>query len=273
MAELLWVSRSRLPFFNFPIPCRLPYGGWFLAYGDDTGAKIFWSALSHYPIEEGYWKFFSRALTSGMTFFDIGANQGFYTILASKRVGPQGRVFAFEPAGSELQKLRRNLLLNRCRNVSVQPQAVCQFEGFTEFYLCLGHQGAFSSICHPARDVTARKKLIQVAAITLDAFIQRLSITSVDFIKIDVEGGELEVLKGGHSVLEKLRPIVMCEISDMRTEPWAYQAGEILGFLRRYGYLLYSAEPNGILQPYRSKAYYDWENVIAIPKEKVHTYT
>ena len=60
----------------------------------------------------------------------------------------------------------------------------------------------------------------------------------------------------------------MCEISDIRTEPWGYQAAEILELLHRYGYLWYSAEQNGTLQPYISREYYNWENAIAIPKEK-----
>jgi len=267
--EFLWYSRSWVPFLNFPIPWRLPYGAWFLAYGDAMGASIFGYKLARRPYEEGQWKFVSRFLKSGMTFFDIGANQGFYTMLGSKRIGSQGRVFAFEPAPTEFNKLRKNLLINRCRNVVSEPYAVGTYEGFTEFYLCLEHQGSFSSIRQPADDVISKKKLIEVPITTLDGYVHRNNISSVDFIKIDVEGGELDVLKGGGEVIDRLRPIIMCEIEARRTQQWGYDTGKIFELLQGYGYTWFSVTKNGTSHYFMSKGKYACENLIAVPKERL----
>jgi FkbM family methyltransferase len=56
-----------------------------------------------------------------MTFFDIGANQGFYTLLAAKCVGGEGKVFAFEPVSREFRNLKWNVLINRFKNVKIEP--------------------------------------------------------------------------------------------------------------------------------------------------------
>jgi FkbM family methyltransferase len=154
------------------------------------GLSVFWPHFSGRSYEQGQWRFAARFLEPGMTFFDIGANQGFYTILAAKRVGPTGRVFAFDPAPTEFSKLRWNLLLNRCRSVVREPQALGSHEGFTQFHLCLDHQGPMSSIRPPAADATARKKTITVPITTLDTYVHRNEISSIDLIKLDVEGGE-----------------------------------------------------------------------------------
>lgn len=267
IGEFAWYSRSRISCLNFPIPCRLPYGGWFLAYGDAMGARICGYHLSRHPYEEGQWKFVSRFLKPKMTFFDVGANQGFYTVLAAKRVGSEGKIFSFEPAVTEFRKLLRNLAINRCKNVATESVALGNHEGFTEFYLCLDHQGSFSSISRPAEDVTAEYERLKVEITTLDSYVQRCQVTSLDLLKIDVEGGELGVLKGGDMVFKTLRPIVICEVEDRRTRQWGYQAREIVEFLHDYDYLWFSVLRDGTLQPAIFTENYEWSNLVGIPKE------
>lgn len=269
-AEFVWCTRSRFSLLNVPVPWRLPYGAWFLAYGDTMGARICGYHLSRRPYEEGQWKFVCRFLKTGMTFFDIGANQGFYTILAAKRVGSQGKVFAFEPAPTEYRKLRRNLLMNRCQNVVMESQAVGAYEGLTEFYMCFDHQGSFSSIRHPAEDVISRKKLIEVPITTLDLYIQNNNISSMDFMKLDVEGGELDVLKGAGGVLTKLRPLVLCEVADIRTRQWGYKASELCEFLAGYGYIWVPLRSDGTPSSGRTEGNVpDCDSLLGVPGEKL----
>lgn len=236
---------------------------------DAMGIRICGYNLSRTPYEEGNWKFVSRLLKPGMTFFDVGANQGFYTILASKRVGPQGRVFAFEPATTELRKLRTNLLLNRCHNVVVEPQAVANHQGVTDFYLCVDYQSSFSSLRQPAEDVTSRTRLMRVPITTLDLYVESNNISSLDFIKIDVEGAELDVLKGAVTVVKEFRPVIMCEIEDRRTRQYGYQAQEILEFLHDCGYKWLSVSRNGTTENCVHKKNYSWENLVAAPKDRL----
>lgn len=269
--KFLWYGRSRFPFLNFPILCWLPYGGRFFAYGDEMGLSIFkssWFLGRTYDENEN--KFISRFIKPGFISFDIGANQGFYTIFLAKLAGSQGKVFAFEPAPSEFRKLRWNMLINRLRNVVMESLALGCQEGSSDMYLCLSGKGSYSSLRSPSEDVKARKKLIRVAITTLDAYIQHNNIPTIDFIKIDVEGGELDVLKGGIDALSRLRPVIMCEIADIRTRQWGYRASEIYKFLAEHGYRWYRTTTEGTLQFAEPKERYDpeWENLIAVPVDK-----
>ncbi len=261
----LWFLRSRFFLLNFPFPCRLPYGGWWLAYGDVMGLSVFSTRY-----EEGEWRFVSRLLRPGMTVFDVGANQGFYTMLAAQRVGPQGKVIAFEPVPDEFRKLRRNAQVNQARNATLEPLALGSREGFADMFMCLDGCGSFSSLRPPAEDVKARTGLIRVPITTLDTYVRDKDIRSIDFIKIDAEGGELDVMKGGRHVLNVLRPALMCEMEDRRTKQWSYGAGEIYELLQGHGYELFSAKTDGTILPTGPKQEYGYENVIAVPRERLN---
>jgi FkbM family methyltransferase len=132
-------------------------------------------------------------LKPGMTFLDIGANIGYFTVLASRLVGPNGRVFAFEPEIKNIEFLLRNLRANQCQNVVVYPYAVSSKLGYAPLYLApnsTGHslfkdQGHLSS---PAAVVTIR----------LDDFFNE---AAPDFIKMDIEGGEWDAFLGMEKLL------------------------------------------------------------------------
>lgn len=265
-----WFCRAGNPHTNFPIPVRLRYGAWFLAYGDVTG----WSALTHSLLgrsrEEREWRFIANFLKPGMTFIDVGANQGFYTILASKRVGTNGLVVAFEPAETEFLRLRRNLALNQCQNVISEPFALGSHKGSTDFFLCLGYHGSFSSIREPGHDVASPRKKVLVPITTLDDYARTQPLVSADLVKIDVEGAELDVLVGAAASLAIFRPVVVCELADIRTRQWGYPASEIYRFLLHFHYRWYRLGRYGRLEPADMRLSYDpdWENLVAIPEER-----
>jgi len=235
------------------------------------GARICGYHLSRHPYEEGQWRFIARFLKPGMNFFDIGANQGFYTLLAAKQVGPQGRVFAFEPAPNECEKLKSNLSVNRFSNVVVEQAAVGSCDGYTEFWACLDGQGSFSSCRPPGENLCkARTEVIRVPLIALDRYVRENQVTALDFIKIDVEGGERDVINGASNSLASLRPVLMCELTDIATRSWGYCAAEIYQLLVNYDYHCYRTTPEGMLKFAEVKEKYDpdWENLIAVPEEK-----
>jgi FkbM family methyltransferase len=270
----LWCSRSRFTFLNFAIPCRLADGSRFMAYGDAIGWSVFGSTLPFrqrsYETRER--KFVSRFLKPGMTVFDVGANQGFYTLLAARAVRPFGKIYAFEPAATEVEKLKLNILGNSLTNVVIEQLAVGSAEGFSDFYMCLDGRGSFSSLRPPGEDVkNVRRKLTRVPVRTLDSYVRENQIFSLDFMKVDVEGGELEVFKGGRNVLTEMRPIIMCELADIRTRPWGYAASEIYNFLVEYGYIWFRPGPDGAPVWAAPKDSYDpdWENLVAIPRTKL----
>jgi len=102
-----------------PLPVRLPFGVWWLAEDDWLGKAILCGGL-----ENAERSVVERILQPGMRVLDIGAHHGFYTLLASRKVGAGGRVLAFEPSPRERRKLLRHLRLNRCTNVQVEDCAL-----------------------------------------------------------------------------------------------------------------------------------------------------
>lgn len=249
-----------------PLPVRLPWGGWWLAYNDWLDDVIFAVGAE----DHSCLRVVERLLQPGMTVFDIGAHHGFYTLLASTKVGSEGLVVAFEPSPRERKRLHQHLLLNRCSNVRVEPVAVGRGNGMEEFFVASGAYSALNNLRGLPPDIL--NQTLPVKVITLDNYVEEQAIESVDFIKIDVEGAELHVLKGASSLLEKRpRPLVMCEFLDDLTERFGYRAGEIYDFLQDLGYCWFQATSAGHLQTVEKKrAYRDRaQNLFAVPAERL----
>ena len=136
-------------------------------------------------------RMFEEKVAPGDIVFDIGANVGFYTLLASILVGPQGKVFAFEPDPRNLHFLREHLRINSIKNVCVIEAAVADYTGIANF-----DAGPNASMGHLADDGG-----IQVKTVSLDALVKSGEVPHPDCLKIDVEGGEVLVLLGASGVL------------------------------------------------------------------------
>ena len=262
----LWRLRATF-YLDFPFPCRLPFGSWYLAYGDGMGFMFFF----HRPYEENEWRFMQNFLKPGMTFFDVGANQGFYTLLAAKKVQKEGMVFSFEPVPSQMKKLRKNIKINGFGNVKIEGLALGSESGFAALHISLNGDEAMSSLREPYMDASSKREAIQVPVLTLDEYVLKNKIQSVDFIKVDVEGGELGVLQRAINIIKNYRPIFMCEVQDIRTQQWGYSSKEICRFLESYSYKWFQALQNGLIGRFQvSKAKDEkGQNLIAIPEEKV----
>lgn len=244
-----------------PIPVRLSFSVWWLAW-DDTASQ----AILGGRYEEFEHKFVEHFLQPGMVMLDAGAHHGFYTLLAAKKVGPLGKVIAFEPSPRELRRLRWCLSLNRCRNVHVEPVALGSKEEITDLFVCLARQTGCNSLRPPV--VSEPLSKVPVSVTTLDCFFQKSRIEKVDLIKIDVEGAELEVLKGARELLQRRpRPVICCEVEDIRTTPWGYKAKEIIKLLSSYGYHWFEPLAEGKLKAILA----DREvlgNFVAVPQER-----
>lgn len=147
---------------------------------------------------------FKAVLRPGHLAFDIGANVGCYTVLFGQLVSPGGRVFAFEPSPRAFEGLTRHITLNHLDPVTVSiHSAVADREGVADFIL-FGSTGMdrLASV-----DVTAREigtSVTGVAVVTLDDFCEREGLRP-DFVKIDVEGAELAVLRGARRTIQAAR--------------------------------------------------------------------
>ncbi|HEU4822679.1 MAG TPA: FkbM family methyltransferase [Nitrososphaeraceae archaeon] len=136
---------------------------------------------------------------------DVGAAFGFYTILASKRVGQQGKVVAIEPQPDSFEMLNRNIRLNKLANTRTLNYAVSSKKTTLKLY------STYSVIQERARQNL--QSYIEVRADTLDDLLRRVGIDRVNWIKIDVEGAEYEVLTGAKEILYASKPIsILVEI-------------------------------------------------------------
>jgi len=139
-------------------------------------------------------------LRPGMRFLDVGANIGYYTLLAARLVGPEGDVFSFEPNPEVRARLEENIHLNQFGNVTVRSEAMTRESGEVRFYVSdVSDNSGISSIVPGAglRDAQV------VPAVSLDDFVARLPSPHVDLFKMDIEGAELDVLEGGRRFLAR----------------------------------------------------------------------
>ena len=103
----------------------------------------------------------------------------------------------------------------------------------------------------------------------LDDYVSQFPLQRVDLVKLDVEGGEREVLKGASLVLTKFRPIFICEVLDATTQAWGYNAREIILMLQNYGFNWFEIRLDGSIVPRQIKDHYpEIRNYVAVPKEK-----
>jgi FkbM family methyltransferase len=254
-----WVKR----FPAIPVPVLLPFGGWWLARNDFVGAALFNGGF-----ENTERSFVERFLRPGMTFLDIGAHHGFYTLLASRKVGPGGRVLAVEASPRERARLHVHLRINGCKNVEVDGRAIGETEGDAELYLVQGSQNGCNSLRKP--EVEEPTQVIPVRVERLDNVLRDHQVAKVDFMKLDVEGAELSVLKGASQLLHSYpRPIILVEVYTIRTQPWGYPARDIIRYLANAHYHWFRPLSDGGLEALDVQQNEYDGNFIAIPEEQL----
>jgi len=187
--------------------------------------QIFLTGL--YETEDAQTRFFRRLVRAGMVVFDVGANVGYYTLQAAVRVGPRGRVHAFEAVDGTYARLRRNIRLNNFANVLAQRCVVRDRAGQAEIFVAdAGNTGTSRLSAWPAN---ASGRSEQVRAIALDDYARARGVRQVDVVKIDVEGSELLVLSGMERLLRRGRPRLLVEVSQAA-------AGKLFDHLGTRGY-------------------------------------
>ncbi len=144
----------------------------------------------------------------GWTILDVGANIGMFAIRKSMQVGPKGRIVSFEPSPDTFDRLQSNLRLNKISNVTAINSAVYSSNGEVTFGM-KSHSTLSSGIINDNLKRDAVIKPITVMAVALDDFARNNGINHVDLMKIDVEGGELDVLTGAPETLAHTDRIVL----------------------------------------------------------------
>ncbi len=146
-----------------------------------------------------------QILKPGMTAVDVGSNIGYYALLESRLVGPTGRVMAIEPVPQNAEMLRYNIQENERANVEIHNLAISDRNGTLPMYL--SERSNWHSLLP-----TPSSRQCMVPVSTLDSFVANAGLDRVDFIRMDVEGYEIEIIKGMLQVLESYSPHLLIEL-------------------------------------------------------------
>jgi FkbM family methyltransferase len=186
----------------FPIPSLVPGG-------------LFWlhpSFLTHENYETLVQAQIKNHLKPGDVFIDVGANVGFHTLLGARLVGNKGRVLAFEPSKENVKLLAYHRRVNNLNQIAIYSDALGdEIKDSVDFVLVDGGRHSSNSLTfkHDVAYISEEQKQItQVSMTTIDYVCQHENVVP-KLIKIDVEGAELFVLRGGKEVLTKHRPIII----------------------------------------------------------------
>jgi FkbM family methyltransferase len=195
---------------------------------------------------------FVTTLREGDVVFDVGANLGYFTVLASVLVGRTGRVIAFEASAENVERLRRNLALNACENVTVVDKVAADREGEIEFFVndafdsggLWTHEGPMPGVPDD-RPPPVRRVL---PATTVDAEWKRLSLPRPKLIKIDVEGAEQRVLEGARELLTREPPaFIVAELHGLGLAKLACSPDTLRGHMEGLGYSTFGLSYAGTL--------------------------
>jgi len=182
-----------------------------------SGVNSYW--IGNYEIDKQ--KALLKTLKKGMVFYDIGANVGFYTLLASRIVS---KVVAFEPYKENIKYLKQNVALNNLKNVIIKPNAVSDVNGYVRFCDRGSSQGYVSD-----------KGKSLVLSTTID------SLDPPDVVKIDVQGGIHKVLDGMKRTIKKYHPILFIAIDNGQREGTKnFTKKSIFKKLQDFGYRIYN---------------------------------
>ncbi len=163
--------------------------------------------LSQFVYYFGAWepaisRLIGERLTAGRTFVDVGANTGWYTLLAANKVGPTGRVVAIEASPANFSWLKKNVDNNRLENVRLVNQAVWSEESSLALFQGPNFHSGVSTVVHSFAKQKGCKPAGTVRAQPLSAILSPQEISTLQVLKIDVEGAELEVVRGFEQVLD-----------------------------------------------------------------------
>lgn len=183
-------------------------------------------------------------LRKGDVLLDVGANVGYFSLLAAHLVGDHGKVYAFEAQPSLCAQLESNLTLNGLCNVEVLNVAVADriSDLVIEDVSALGNRGAAMLIPRGPKI-----PVITVKGTTVDDFCRSRGISKVNLVKMDIEGSEMLALRGMNLLLSSPdAPDLLCEINEPLLNRMGSSGDEVRSYLRSLGYDMYQPTSNGI---------------------------
>ncbi|HEY4309111.1 MAG TPA: FkbM family methyltransferase [Pirellulales bacterium] len=214
-------------------------------------------------------RFLELNLRPGDVVFDVGANLGYYSLLAARKVSPTGQVHAFEISADELTKFENNVVLNEFASaITVNRVAVAAAVGTVPITPTFG--AGTTSI-----DIEETYRAEIIAATSLDQYVQDRKLLRVDYLKCDIEGAESLMLEGAQALLEHNRPVMLLELNPAALARFGSSVGDVLRATNRHEYSLFcfTSSIKGIELRRMTKddepTGEGFTNVVAIPQERL----
>ena len=204
--------------------------------------QVMYSYLSRGKLYEPDLSYFlMNILNKGDVFVDVGAHVGFFSMIAAKLVGPEGRVIAFEPEEDNLKTLKNHIDINIASNIEVVEKVVCDTDGSRTFYINRDNDGGhclWDVGVHPFNKLSAANpKPLTLEAVTLDTALGERNIENVKILKIDTEGAEQQVCNGARQALERHAiPFVISELNEFGLQQLDTSQECFRAFMKDLGY-------------------------------------
>jgi len=251
---------------KLPVDSEITY----VAFEQDLVLAVepnFRSIVTGVLVAQGDWfereiEFWRNSIHTGMTIIDVGANAGIYTFSAAQMVGPTGLVLAVEPFSQCISYLNETCRVNQLDWVKVCAGAASDRNGNAKLSLNSASETneIISEDEKKARDINSFE---EIECFTLDSLIAKHGVSRVDFLKIDAEGHELQVLKGSDRLLNEFAPIILYE----NIAGFEGSNLPVANFLRSIGYQLFCYQPylQKLISVDVNPDFDDSLNIIALP--------
>lgn len=207
------------------------YGQTIYAHTLDRIVVLYLKKLSLVEVFET--DFFRSIIKDGMTVVDIGANLGWYSLIAAGSVGREGKVFAFEPDPENFRLLSKNIIANGYQNIKAVNQAVSNKTGEGQLFLCEENRGD-----HRIYNPNNERQGIQISTTSLDDFFK--DSPHIDVIKIDVQGAEHFVFSGMGKIIKNNEQLfIMMEFCPEFLKICGSSPKDFLKTIENYGFSIY----------------------------------
>ena len=217
--------------------------------------------------EPGLTTMLLRFLQEGMTFLDVGAHFGYFSLLAARRVGKTGSVYSFEPSPATFSVLEQNV--RGVPNIVAENKAVWSRSGTLSFGECAPEFSGLSSFYSPRIAEHKRQRVriqkIDVPAISLDEYVEARELHP-DFVKIDAESAEMEVLLGMQATLSRFQPTVTLEVGDILPDA-PVLSRELVQYMLDRGYQAFEYAGGAII-PHKVRDKYTYDNILFVPNSR-----
>jgi FkbM family methyltransferase len=236
---LTWLARKNFGAGRYAV---LPYDGGRSRIRIDLQSRFGFITYT-YGVEDPDIALVGSLLALGDIFIDGGAHVGMFILVAAARVGPTGKVLAFEPAPAARSQLLQNLELSRFSWVEVSARALADCAGARNFIAFSNDAWGSSSFAPPPE--FAGGSVEPVERTTLDAAIADLDRTRIRLVKLDLEGAEYAALQGAQSVLRDVQPDFLVELEPEHLARQGTSVADVVSLFDKHGYRFFSVDGNG----------------------------